>query len=98
KEAGGGEGGVGGERRAGDNGSVVGARVALEADGRTQSRFGKGGGSYASANDPRHVFGLGTADKVGKLTVTWPSGREQTWDGLAVERYWRLTEGEKGAP
>src|SRR5262249_8092533 len=42
-----------------DHADVVGARVVLEAAGRKQTRFAKGGGSYASANDPRMVFGLG---------------------------------------
>jgi hypothetical protein len=80
-----------------DHASVVGARVILESGGLTQTRFSRGGGSYASSNDPRHLFGLGAADKAGKLTVVWPSGKEQTWEGLAVDRYWKLTEGEKEA-
>jgi hypothetical protein len=72
---------------------IVGARLTLEVDGRRLTRFAQGGGSYASASDPRHVFGLGTAERVGRLTVTWPSGRTQHWDGLAIDRYWRLVEG-----
>jgi hypothetical protein len=76
---------------------VVGAKLILEVNGRTQTRFAKGGGSYLSSGDRRHVFGLGAADKVGRLTVVWPSGREQHWDGLTVDRYWRLTAGEKDA-
>jgi hypothetical protein len=76
---------------------LVGAKVVLDVDGRQQTRYARGGGSYASANDPRHVFGLGPADHVTRLTVHWPSGKEQHWDGLAVDRYWRLTEGEAEA-
>ena len=30
----------------------------------------------------------------GRLTVAWPWGETQDWDGLAVDRYWRLTAGE----
>ena len=41
----------------------VGTKVVLEAGGKKQARFAKGGGSYASANDPRHVFGLGPGDE-----------------------------------
>ena len=73
------------------------ARVVLEVDGKKQARFAKGGGSYASANDPRHVFGLGPNEKIDKVTVTWPDLTEQTWQGLAVDRYWDLVEGEKDA-
>ncbi len=76
---------------------VVGARLSLEVDGRRQWRFAKGGGSYLSARDPRHVFGLGKADRVGRLTVIWPNGKEQHWDNLAIDRYYRLTQGKEQA-
>jgi enediyne biosynthesis protein E4 len=76
---------------------VAGARAVLEVNGRKLTRFAKGGGSYLSASDRRLLFGLGSADKVGRLTVTWPWGDEQSWEPLAVDRYWRLTEGEPAA-
>jgi hypothetical protein len=72
---------------------VVGARIVLEAGGRKQTRFAKSGNSYLSSCDRRHVFGLGQTGEVGGLTVVWPSGKEQKWGGLGVDRYWRLTEG-----
>jgi hypothetical protein len=73
---------------------VVGARILLEADGRTQTRFAKNGSSYLSASDPRHVFGLGQTDHVDCLRVVWPDGKEQQWRGLTPDHYWRLREGE----
>jgi hypothetical protein len=76
---------------------VVGARVTLEADGRTLARFAKGGGSYLSSNDRRHLFGLGGNDQPVRVTVVWPGGREQHWDGLSTGRYWVLTEGDTAA-
>jgi hypothetical protein len=76
---------------------VVGARLILEVNGRKLTRFARGGGSYLSSGDPRHLFGLGTADKVGRLTVVWPSGEQQHWDGLGVDRYWKVTAGKKVA-
>jgi hypothetical protein len=77
---------------------IVGAKVQVNVGDLHLTRFAKGGGSYASASDPRHVFGLGEfkGDKV-KVTVTWPLGETQSWDGLAVGRYWKLTEGDKEA-
>ena len=80
-----------------DHADVVGAKVRLEAGGRTQTRFAKGGGSYASSGDRRHLFGLGKVDKVVKITVTWPNLEEQTWDGDAfpVDHYYRVTQGSK---
>jgi len=73
---------------------VVGARIILEAGGRRQTRFAKGGGSYLSSWDRRHVFGLGSADRVGRLRVVWPAGKEQEWQGPDTDGYWRLTEGK----
>lgn len=73
---------------------MVGTKVVVEAGGRKRTQFAKGGGSYLSANDRRHVFGLGTAAKIDKLTVVWSSGNEQSWTGeqLAADRYHRLEE------
>jgi hypothetical protein len=73
---------------------VVGARIILEAGGRRQMRFAKGGGSYLSSSDRRHVFGLGGADHVERVRVIWPSGAEQEWRELEPDRYWRLVEGQ----
>jgi enediyne biosynthesis protein E4 len=80
-----------------DHADIVGARLTLEVGGRNLTRFATGGGSYLSSADRRHLFGLGNDDRVGRLTVVWPSGREQSWEGLAVDRYWRLTDGEPNA-
>jgi hypothetical protein len=74
---------------------AIGAVATLEVGGQRLVRVRKGGASYLSASDPRLIFGLGPAQEVGPLTVRWPSGRVQTWHGLDVDRYWRLTEGEE---
>jgi hypothetical protein len=76
-----------------ENRDVVGAKLTLEVGDRKLTRFAQGGGSYLSSNDRRHIFGLGSADQVGRLTVRWPGGKEEHWDGLAVDRYWPLEEG-----
>ncbi len=71
---------------------VVGAKAVLEVGGRRLTRFAKGGGSYASAGDRRLLFGLGR-ETAGPLTVTWPDGSAQHFDGLAVDRYYRIRQG-----
>jgi enediyne biosynthesis protein E4 len=81
-----------------DHADVVGAKVRLEdAGGRTQTRFAKGGGSYASSGDRRLLFGLGKEDKVVKVIATWPNRDEQTFEGdaLPIDRYYRLVQGKK---
>jgi hypothetical protein len=77
-----------------DHADIVGTRLTLKVGDSTITRFARGGGSYSSTHDPRHIFGLGKADKVGTLEVAWPDGKKQTWEGLAIDRYWRLTEGQ----
>lgn len=73
---------------------VVGATVVVEAGGRKLTRFAKGGGSYLSSGDRRIIVGLGSAERADRVTVRWPWGEEQNWEGLAGGRYWKLDEGE----
>ncbi|OWK34692.1 CRTAC1 family protein [Fimbriiglobus ruber] len=73
---------------------LTGTILTLEANGRRLTQFVKGGGSYLSTNDPRITFGLGTVEKPGRLTIRWPGGAEQLFDGLVADRYWRIREGE----
>jgi hypothetical protein len=72
---------------------VVGAKITLEVAGRRLTRFAQGGGSYLSASDARILFGLGAAEQVGRLTVTWPGGKVEHWDGMAIDGYQRVEEG-----
>jgi hypothetical protein len=88
---------LGVELRNAEHADIVGARVVLHAGGRAQTRFAKGGGSYASSSDRRMVFGLGGADRIDRVVVTWPDGGRQEWSALAVDRYHVLTQGEKTA-
>jgi hypothetical protein len=73
---------------------VVGARAELCVGARTLTRFAKGGGSYLSSGDRRLVFGLAEQTQPGRLTVTWPGGAQQQFDGLAVDRYYRIVQGQ----
>jgi hypothetical protein len=76
---------------------VTGARVVVKAGERSWTRFAKGGGSYLSSSDRRHLFGLGKTDRIDAITVYWPFGPVEHWSALAVDRYWRLTEGRPQA-
>jgi tetratricopeptide (TPR) repeat protein len=57
------------------NRDAVGAKVVVIAGGRRFVAQRVGGGSYQSATDPRLHFGLGPAERVEAIEVTWPSGR-----------------------
>lgn len=75
------------------NRNAVGARVEVEAGGVKQVHWVVGGGSYLSASDRRLSAGLGTSEKVDRVTVTWPSGRRDEYRDLPSRRGYRLTEG-----
>jgi hypothetical protein len=83
---------LGVELRGKDHADVVGAKLILECAGRTQTRFAKGGGSYLSSGDRRHVFGLGNATKIDRLTVIWPNGERQQGEGLKLDSYNRIVQ------
>ncbi|MBI4263189.1 MAG: CRTAC1 family protein [Acidobacteria bacterium] len=73
---------------------MLGARVGIvRADGLTLWRRARSDGSYASANDPRVLAGLGTSRDPVTLRVRWPSGREEEWSGVGIDRWITLTEG-----
>jgi hypothetical protein len=52
------------------------------------------GGSYASANDPRVLVGLGGATTVERVEVHWLAGGVEVWPDLELRRYHTLTRGE----
>ncbi len=78
---------------------MVGARVAVtRSTGSTLWRRARADGSYASANDPRVLVGLGSSPESPTVRVTWPSGMIEEWTDLPVDRYTTLTEGTGGCP
>ena len=74
---------------------ALGARVAIvREDGSMIWRRARADGSYASANDPRVLVGLGTfAPRSVKVQIAWPSGRAEEWSDIPVGRYSTLAEG-----
>ena len=72
---------------------MAGARVALtRADGLTIWRRARADGSYASANDPRVLIGLGRSTTPPHVRVIWPDGRSGEWDSVPIDRYTTLSE------
>jgi hypothetical protein len=74
--------------------NVLGARVGVtRADGTTMWRRARADGSYASANDPRALIGLGPHTDPVTVNVRWPDGRRESWSGIAVDRWITLKAG-----
>jgi len=57
-------------------------------------RRARSDGSYASANDPRVVVGLGPSAHAPRVRVIWPDGKTETWTTVPVDRYTTLREGD----
>jgi hypothetical protein len=74
---------------------MLGARAAIAAgDGRPPVwRRAHSDGSYASAGDPRILFGLGDARGPVALRVAWPDGKRERFEGLDLGRYHALVQG-----
>jgi hypothetical protein len=73
---------------------LLGARVGItRTDGSTLWRRARSDGSYASANDPRVLVGLGPSVDTPAVKVIWPGGRTEEFANVAVDRYTTLQEG-----
>jgi hypothetical protein len=73
---------------------MLGARIAVvRRNGPTLWRRVRSDGSYASANDPRVVVGLGSPADPVTVRVQWPDGATAEWADLAVDRWMTLTQG-----
>ncbi len=73
---------------------AVGARVAVvRPDGTTLWRRARADGSFASANDPRVLVGLGDSGAVSRVRVFWPDGKVEEWTDVPADRYTTLTRG-----
>lgn len=72
----------------------LGSWVELLAPGPPRGLRVRTEGSYASANDPRVLFGLGDASGSAHVRVTWPNGQREEWRDLPLGQYTTLRQGE----
>ena len=74
------------------NRSAIGARVKLTANGHRQAEEVRSGGSYLSQSDLRLHFGVGSASRIDRIEITWPSGQTQLVDNQACDRILQIRE------
>ncbi len=73
---------------------MLGARVAVARPGLpTLWRRARSDGSYASANDPRVLVGLGDSAAAPAVTVRWPDGGVERWPALPIDGWRTLAQG-----
>ena len=78
----------------GDGRDLLGARVSVVRDGQpTLWRRARSDGSYASANDPRVLVGLGPSAAPALVQVRWPDGRDEHWPVVPIDAWTTLRQG-----
>jgi hypothetical protein len=77
------------------NRSAIGAEVVLESGDLKQRRIIDGGSGFASQNDRRLHFGLGSREWVDRVVIDWPSGTRQVLQGPAIDRFVTVTEPQR---
>jgi len=70
----------------GANRDAVGTRVTVTAGTLRQIKEVHPSGSFLSSNDPRLYFGLGAAQHVQSIHITWPNGAEQSLGPTASDQ------------
>jgi tetratricopeptide (TPR) repeat protein len=76
----------------------LGATVRIDTQRGQQSRYFTPYRGFASTDEPVIHFGLGDQATIDRLTVTWPGGREQTFESFPANRFYTITEPEGPAP
>jgi hypothetical protein len=74
------------------NSAGYGARVRVQAGGRTHAREVRAGDGLYSSSDPRPHFGLGAVERVEWVEVDWPSGARSRVEGPALDALLVVTE------
>jgi hypothetical protein len=77
------------------NRSAIGAEVVLESGDLMQRRIVDGGSGFASQNDRRLHFGLGSREWVDRVVIYWPSGTRQVLPRPPIDRFVTVTEPER---
>jgi hypothetical protein len=72
---------------------MLGARVEIRPrNGPSLWRRVRSDGSYASANDPRVLIGLGQSTTAPAVRVRWPDGKLEEFSDVGIDRWTTLKE------
>jgi len=71
----------------------IGARITVQTGTRSFVDEVRSGASYASNNDIRVHFGLGSVSKIDWVEIRWPSGVTERFEDLASDQIHTLKEG-----
>ncbi len=76
------------------NRNAIGARLRLDAGGRSVHLLVNGGTGFGCLPHEQH-FGLGTCGRIDSLEIRWPSGLKQEFKDPPINETIRITEGQE---
>jgi enediyne biosynthesis protein E4 len=76
------------------NRDAIGASVRIFYNGSHQSRLVRSGSSYLSQSELPVTFGLGGEDRIERVEIAWPSGKEEEFNSLAAGSCYQVIENE----
>lgn len=68
------------------NTEAIGARITVVTGAMTQIREIRAGNNFISANPAEAYFGVGSADIIDELRITWPSGEESVYSNVQANQ------------
>ena len=77
-----------------DNRDGVGARISLQAAGKRQWRTVNGAASYLSHSDLRVHFGLGAAQAIDRVEITYPNGSTYAVENVPANKLLVVRQGQ----
>jgi hypothetical protein len=72
---------------------AVGATASLYGSWGIQVREVRGGEQYGVSNSHQVIFGLGIETGFDSLVVRWPDGSKETYMDLAIDKHWKIGQG-----
>ncbi len=75
------------------NHSAIGARAVAEANGKLIVRDLFAPNGFMGQGPAWLNFGVGSADRIDKLTIRWPTGKQQVFEDLPVDCVIQIVEG-----
>ncbi|MFN0171243.1 MAG: CRTAC1 family protein [Bryobacteraceae bacterium] len=76
------------------NRDAIGATVRLFNGSESSSRMVRSGSSYLSQSELPVTFGVGRRDRVERVVIRWPGGREEEFKNLKTARRYECVEGK----
>ena len=73
---------------------AYGAKIMIEINGKSILRLVNPGYSFCCSNDPRVHIGLGSAEKIEKVTIQWPRGEQEIFQDLKANQIITLEKGK----